>query len=407
MTIIKAISITTFACFMALSSMAVAQDGTWYAPTWGDAGFSEDQPIAYVEVPRGSIYVQLKADGLEWKTTIIVPSQQRNVHLRNILKNADGSSHTLDTKSLARGILQDPHDSGGLITTFSLDQEFVDRAKAADSWTVLVGLDRFVFPMSGSRVALQHVEDIGHETLHVIEQEKSDIEQAINNCGYAAAHPNDQQSPFPGVAWNDIDIAEAVSRCEWARETLPESPQVAYWLGRAYDKAQDQRSRDALMAAAEGGYFIAYNHLGVLSRDGEYGPVDIADAKLMFRKGAEGGNYLSQYNLARLLQEHEGETARAEALENLESSALADYTHAQVLLAQWYRDGTMSDPDPISAIDLFGMAIETGSSMAAYELAEIYRDGNGVDPDPRAYLRYLKVAAEMGHSEARKELGED
>lgn len=384
-----------------------AQTDEWVAPTWGDANFDENFPIAYVSTSRGWIYVQFAAEALQWKTTIMVASPLRNVNLVSVLRHADGSTHVLNSADVSTGVLQDPHESGGLITTFFLDQTFIDKAKAADSWTVQVGLDRYVFPMKGSRLALEHVETVGYESNHVFVQEQSDMEQARTGCGMQASHPQDTKSEFHGVEWDFINLEGAVEQCEGARQMLPGDAQVAYWLGRVYDKAGDSRTVETLRFAADHGYGMAYNHLGILLRDGDYVDQNIPAAEDMFRQGAALGEYVSQYNLARLLVNH-GETSdHAEALENLELAAMADYVNAQLLAARWYRNGTATPPDPRSAIDFFQMALENGSGEASYELAEIYRDGEGVSPDPTAYLKYLKLAADLGHDEARKELGYD
>ena len=390
-----------------LASPLSAQTGVWTAPTWGDAGFDENFPVAHVETRRGWIYVQLMAEPLQWKTTIMVSSPLRDVNLVNVLRHADGSTLVLNSQDVATGVLQDPHESGGLITTFFLDQQFIDKAKAADTWTVQVGLDRFVFPMKGSRAALEHVETVGYESNHVFVQEESDMEQALTNCGTQASHPHDTKAGFPGVEWDSINLETAVPRCEWARQMLPDNPQVAYWLGRVYDKAADKRAVDHLWFAAERGYGMAYNHMGILMRDGDYVDQNLPGAENMFRQGAARNNYLAQYNLARFLVEHGDPGDHAEALDNLEQSALAEYVKAQLLAARWYRHGTATAPDPLAALDYYRMALENGSGEASYELAELYRDGEGVSPDPAAYLKYLKLAADLGHAEARKELGYD
>ena len=196
----KRLALLVLACLvlpvLILSKPASAQQDVWYAPTWGEVDFDENFPIAYVSTEQGSIIVQLMAETLQWKTTVVVASAQRDMHLVNILSHANGSSYKLHTQDIEGGIPQDPHESGGLITTFFLDQTFVNQAKTADSWTVHVGLDRFVFPMKGSRTALDHVETVGYESNHAFAQEDSDMEQALHNCGAAAAHAHDRMSPF-------------------------------------------------------------------------------------------------------------------------------------------------------------------------------------------------------------------
>ncbi|WP_127116069.1 tetratricopeptide repeat protein [Shimia sediminis] len=393
---------------LALVAPAQAQEEVWVAPTWGDGNFDENFPIAYVITPKGEIIVQMSAETLQWKTTIIVPSARRDIQLINVLSHADGSVDKLDTGTLAGGILQDPHDSGGLITTFRLDQAFVDRAKAADSWTVHVGLDRFVFPMTGSRAALDHVETVGYESNHAFVQEESDMEQALMHCAAAVAHPRDPESSFAGVAWGDIDASEAVARCEWAREMLPDNGQVLYLLGRAYDKAGDRRVLEALGAAADLGYGMAFNHLGIIYRDGEYGTDDMGHAGDLFRQGAEAGNILAQYAYAEFLAEFgDGAGDHVTALEYMSAAAIADYDDAALIVARWYRDGYVAEQDGRAAREFYEIAIEADHAAAAWELAGMYRDGVAVTKDPEAYLTYLKVAARMGHDDARTALAYD
>jgi TPR repeat protein len=84
-------------------------------------------------------------------------------------------------------------------------------------------------------------------------------------CDVLADDPEDPFRTAPGVEARRIDPAKAVATCKAAVDAAPEDGRLRYAYSRALQRAGDEAGAlDALQRAAERGYPIAENMVGML-----------------------------------------------------------------------------------------------------------------------------------------------
>ena len=117
-----------------------------------------------------------------------------------------------------------------------------------------------------------------------------------------------------------------------------------------------------------------------------------------YRKAAEQGNDIAQYNLALILVERaSGEAEFRQALKWWERSGAQGNGGALKDLGVTYANGCLGEPDIKKAIHYYELAVAAGNAPAAYLLGEIYSAGrDGVAADKDLAIKYFRIAAEKG-----------
>ena len=92
--------------------------------------------------------------------------------------------------------------------------------------------------------------------------------------------------------------------------------------------------------AADQGYSLAQNNLAKMLHIGEGGPVDMTDARVQYKKAADQGHMKAQHNLACMLREGEGGPVNLkEARVLFKKAAHQGHNWAQYNLAHMLREG--------------------------------------------------------------------
>ncbi len=118
------------------------------------------------------------------------------------------------------------------------------------------------------------------------------------DCDRLAASPYDPARIAPGVAFAALDAPAAVAACRAALAAAPDTPRLAFQLGRALIKAgEGMAGLEQYRLAAEGGYLAALHNIGALYAEGQVVPRDLGQAMRWYLLAAEHGFPPSQFSL--------------------------------------------------------------------------------------------------------------
>jgi uncharacterized protein len=133
---------------------------------------------------------------------------------------------------------------------------------------------------------------------------------------------------------------------------------------------------------------------------------DYAEAVKWFRKAAEQGDAIAQYNLALMYRDGEGVTQDdAEAVKWFRKAAEQGVANAQYNLALRYDKGKGVTQDYAEAAKWFRKAAKQGNASAQSNLGVMYFNGEGVTQDVAEALKWYRKAAEQGVAQAQHNLG--
>ena len=170
----------------------------------------------------------------------------------------------------------------------------------------------------------------------------------------------------------EIDYAKAV---EYFQKAADQGYPVAQnWLGLCYDEGtgviQDfEKAAQWYKKAADQGYPDAQNNLGLCYEEGTGVIQDFEKAAQWYKKAADQGDPDAQYNLGLCYENGTG--------------VIQDFEKA----AQWYKK-----------------AADQGDPDAQYNLCLCYENGTGVTQDFEKAAQWLQKAADQGHEYARPPL---
>jgi TPR repeat protein len=191
------------------------------------------------------------------------------------------------------------------------------------------------------------------------------------DCDTYAASDVDPQRKGAGVPLDKLDFAKAIPACLDALSHYPNSPRFQFQLGRAYKQSGDNREAVAwYRKAAEQGFALAENNLGVMYAKGLGVPRDDAQALSWFRKAAEQG-----------------------------------FEAAEASIGISYEDGKGVAKDDVQAATWYRKAAEKGYAQAELNLGVMYLKGVGVPKDDLQAFSWIRKAAEQGHAHAQFNLG--
>jgi TPR repeat protein len=148
--------------------------------------------------------------------------------------------------------------------------------------------------------------------------------------------------------------------------------------------------------AAEQGNALAQYNLGCCYLSGEGVKEDLVQAVAWFRKAAEQGNALAQSLLMIYYRDGTGGVKKysAEAVAWYHKAAEQGYADAQYLLGQCYANGEGVKKDPVQAVAWYRKAAEQGDADAQDMLGQCYANGEGVKKDPVQAVAWYRKAAE-------------
>ncbi|WP_250462574.1 tetratricopeptide repeat protein [Caballeronia sp. GAFFF2] len=134
----------------------------------------------------------------------------------------------------------------------------------------------------------------------------------------------------------------------------------------------------------------------------DYNAGNLVSARSQFRRAAQKGSRLAEFNYAMMLLNGEGGPANVpEGKKWLRSAADANMSHAQFVYGKMYDDGQFVDKDPAEAHRWFLRAASQGHVQAELALANQFLDGRGTTRDNEQAFNWYKKAAEGGDMTAQ------
>ncbi|WP_250482889.1 tetratricopeptide repeat protein [Caballeronia sp. GaOx3] len=134
----------------------------------------------------------------------------------------------------------------------------------------------------------------------------------------------------------------------------------------------------------------------------DYNAGNLVAARSEFRRAAQKGSRLAQFNYAMMLLNGEGGAADVpEGKKWLRRAADANMTHAQYVYGKMYDDGQFVEKDPAEAHRWFLRAANQGHVQAELALANQFLDGRGTMRDNTQAFTWYKKAAQGGDMTAQ------
>ncbi|SAK47769.1 Sel1 repeat-containing protein [Caballeronia glebae] len=134
----------------------------------------------------------------------------------------------------------------------------------------------------------------------------------------------------------------------------------------------------------------------------DYNAGNLVAARSEFRRAAQKGSRLAEFNYAMMLLNGEGGPADVqEGKKWLRRAADANMTHAQYVYGKMYDDGQFVEKDPAEAHRWFLRAANQGHVQAELALANQFLDGRGTARDNTQAFTWYKKAAEGGDMTAQ------
>lgn len=134
----------------------------------------------------------------------------------------------------------------------------------------------------------------------------------------------------------------------------------------------------------------------------DYNAGNLGAALAEFRKAAEHGSRLAEFNYAMMLLNGEGGPANVdEGKKWLRKAADANMSHAQYVYGKMYDDGEFVGRDPVEAHRWFLKAAQQGHVQAELALANQFLDGRGTERDNKQAFVWYKKAAQGGDMTAQ------
>lgn len=209
------------------------------------------------------------------------------------------------------------------------------------------------------------------------------------------------------IALADVTENDSAVRFEEARAILQRADVAPDEAGRAFG---------LMMGSANGGHVPAIAGVAYLYESGIGTNKSRSKAVEWYRRAAETGHPISQFNLAHLLVTHrqqEGEepaSVNARLAEGVEwYRRAADQGLTRALSAYGVilmRGDYQTTAEPAKAARYLLKAANDGDLEAMNALGLMYQSGNGVPRDLPTSETFLRKAAEAGHVKARANLGE-
>jgi hypothetical protein len=168
----------------------------------------------------------------------------------------------------------------------------------------------------------------------------------------------------------------------------------------------DQQAVAWYRKAAEQGNAMAQFNLGNMYANGQGVPKDDQQAVAWFRKAAEQGNDRAQFSLGLMYDNGQGvpkDEQQAAAWHR--KAAEQGNDRAQVNLGLMYANGQGVPKDEQQAVAWFRKAAEQGNAMAQFNLGLMYDNGQGAPKDEQQAAAWYRKAAEQGQADALFNLG--
>ena len=212
-------------------------------------------------------------------------------------------------------------------------------------------------------------------------------------------------SVVPVQTWEQRMLAEAAAAAPASLAATAALPPIPEWDSDR-DGAPPTKIMRAWRKAAEGGHAVAQYNLGCCYNLGKGVAQDAMAAAEWFAKAAAQGLYYAQYILGVSYEHGDGIAQDSNAAASWYAKAAAQgYAGAQFSLGVLYKNGEGVEQDFKAAAALFAKAAASGNTDAQYNLGVFYENGTGVVQDFKAAAAWYAKAAAQGDADAQFNLG--
>jgi TPR repeat protein len=157
-----------------------------------------------------------------------------------------------------------------------------------------------------------------------------------------------------------------------------------------------------LACSASNAQTVKGSDLATQSAVADYNAGNLGAARSEFRRAAQSGSRLAEFNYAMMLVNGEGGPADVdEGKKWLRKAADANMTQAQYVYGKMFDDGEFVERDPAEAHRWFLRAASQGHVLAELALANQFLDGRGTPRDNAQAFIWYKKAAEGGDMTAQ------
>jgi hypothetical protein len=130
---------------------------------------------------------------------------------------------------------------------------------------------------------------------------QSALAAKVTECDRLAAHPDDPDRIAPGVERKNMDLQQALARCEADAAQQPSQPRLRYQLARVlFYAGQNERAVAEMRAAADNGYRQAQFVYGtMINYRREHAPSDICLTERYWLAAARAGRQAARVSYVR------------------------------------------------------------------------------------------------------------
>ena len=228
----------------------------------------------------------------------------------------------------------------------------------------------------------------------------------ITECDRLAASPDDKDRPasVAGIDRKNIDGLAAVSACESAVKSHPETARFYFQLARAaWALKSYKRAHDLFAKASEMGSGLAAYDLGVIYLNGLDSEKNEAKARSWLQRGAELGDVHAMATLG-LVYSREPDRADDALAYGLFVKAADEDAVAMNSLGYFYETGRQVAQDYAAARSWYERAAARGSTVALRNLGSLYERGAGVSKDLATAKSLYEKAAAAGDEQSKTRL---
>ena len=228
----------------------------------------------------------------------------------------------------------------------------------------------------------------------------------VTECDRLAASPDDKDRPasIAGVDRKQIDGLTALSACEVAIKSHPETARFYFQLGRAaWTLKSYKRAHELFAKASDLGSGLAAYDLGVIYLNGLDSEKSEAKARSWLQRGVELGDVHAMATLG-LLYSLESDRADDALAYGLFVKAADEDPVAMNSLGFFYENGRQVAQDYAAARNWYERAAARGNAVAMRNLGSLYERGAGVAKDAAAARSLYEKAAAAGDEPSKTRL---
>ena len=148
-------------------------------------------------------------------------------------------------------------------------------------------------------------------------------------------------------------------------------------------------------------YLFIDNFLAYIYYNGMYVSKDLNKSFQYYKKAADQGSYIAQFNLGEMYNGGEGvKKDNKLSFDYYKKAADQGHTDALNRIGHMYYFGQGVEKKYSKALEYFKKAADQGHIVSQFNVGFMYYNGIGVQKNNLEALKYLKVAAEKGNKEA-------